>query len=73
MSPPQRKIQKFETGERVHLRLDPSVQEGRFPPRFTGLTGEILGEQGDAYRVQIKDGGKEKVIITVPAHLSPQE
>ena len=72
-SPPQRAITQFEEGDRVHLDLDPSVQEGRFPPRFVGHTGKILGSQGRAYRVKITDGKVDKVIITVPAHLKRQE
>ena len=72
-SPPQRSIQEFEPGDRVHLQLDPSVTEGRFPPKFVGLTGTIEGKQGAAYRVLVRDGGKEKTIITAPAHLSPQQ
>ena len=71
-SPPQRAIQEFEPGEKVHLKLDPSVHEGRFPPRFGGHTGEILGTQGRAYRVEINDGGKAKEIVTVAAHLRRQ-
>lgn len=71
-SPPQRAIQSFEEGDRVHLKLDPSVHEGRFSPRFVGRTGEVLGQQGSAYRVRITDGEKEKTIITVAAHLQLQ-
>ena len=73
MSPPQRAIQTFEAGDRVHLKLDPSVHKGRFPPRFIGHTGTILGRQGGAYRVEINDGGKRKTIVTTPAHLQLQE
>ena len=72
-SPPQRAVEDFETGERVHLALDPSVPGGRFHPRFNGHTGEVLGEQGSAYRVKITDGGKEKTLIATPAHLRRQE
>ena len=72
-SPPQRAIQQFESGEKVHLVLDPSVREGRFSPRFSGRTGEIAGRQGAAFQVKINDGGKEKIIVTVAAHLRRQE
>ena len=72
-SPPQRAIQEFEPGDRVHLTLDPSVHKGRFSPKFGGRTGEILGSQGDAYKVKIRDGGSEKIIVTIPAHLRLQE
>ncbi len=73
MSPPQRSIETFEEGDRVHLVLDPSVHEGRFPPRFGGHTGTIVGEQGSAYQVQIVDGDAEKTIVTTAAHLRRQE
>ena len=72
MSPPQRSIQQFEEGDRVHLKLDPSVHAGRFPPRFIGRTGEVIGRQGDGYQVRLTDGGRQKVIVTVAAHLRPQ-
>jgi large subunit ribosomal protein L21e len=72
-SPPQRAVQTFEPGESVHLKLDPSVPDGRFHPRFNGHTGKVLGEQGAAYRVAINDRGKAKTIIAKPAHLRRQD
>lgn len=71
-SPPQRAVRTFEVGDRVHLRIDPSVPDGRFHPRFVGHTGIVEGEQGAAYRVRISDGGREKTIIAKPAHLRLQ-
>jgi large subunit ribosomal protein L21e len=71
-SPPQRAVQEFETGESVHLKLDPSVADGRFHPRFNGHTGEIIDEQGAAYRIEINDRGKTKTVIAKPAHLRRQ-
>ncbi len=72
-SPPQRAIQTFEPGQKVHLAIDPSVRDGRFHPRFIGHTGEIVGTQGAAYKVRITDGRKEKVLITTAAHLRAQQ
>jgi large subunit ribosomal protein L21e len=72
-SPPQRSIAEFDDGQKVHLNLDPSVREGRFHPRFNGLTGEVVGKQGRAFKVQIKDGGKEKMVVVRPAHLRAQK
>lgn len=72
-SPPQRAIAEYDEGQKVHLVLDPSVEDGRFHPRFSGHTGEVIGEQGDAFKVQITDGGKEKTIIAAAAHLRAQE
>jgi len=72
-SPPQRSIQEFDEGQKVHLAIDPSVRGGRFHPRFNGQTGEVTGKQGRAFTVEIVDGGKEKTIIANPAHLRAQE
>jgi large subunit ribosomal protein L21e len=72
-SPPQRAVEEYENGETVHLKTDPSVQDGRFHPRFDGQTGKVVGEQGNAYKVAITDGSKEKTILVKPAHLRRQE
>ncbi|WP_424018757.1 50S ribosomal protein L21e [Halorientalis pallida] len=72
-SPPQRSVQEFEAGQKVHLKIDPSVNDGRFHPRFNGHTGTVDGKQGEAYKVLIEDQGKEKTIIAKPAHISVQE
>lgn len=66
-------MQEYEVGQKVHLRIDPSVRKGRFHPRFNGRTGEVTGKQGKAYKVSIVDGKKEKTLITKPAHLRAQE
>lgn len=73
MSPPQRAIQEFEEGEQVHLKIDPSVPDGRFHPRFDGLTGTVEGKQGSAFKVGIRDGGKEKTLIVTAAHMRAQQ
>ncbi|USZ67968.1 50S ribosomal protein L21e [Halorussus salilacus] len=72
-SPPQRAVQEFEVGQKVHLKIDPSVEKGRFHPRFNGQTGEVEGTQGRAYKVSVNDGGKDKTLIAIPAHLKAQE
>jgi large subunit ribosomal protein L21e len=72
-SPPQRAIQEYETGQKVHLKIDPSVSEGRFHPRFDGHTGTVVGTQGRAFKVEINDGGKDKTLIARPAHLTAQQ
>ncbi|MFB6131364.1 MAG: 50S ribosomal protein L21e [Salinigranum sp.] len=72
-SPPQRAIQEFDVGQKVHLHLDPSVRDGRFHPRFNGHTGEVLGKQGRAFKVEINDGGKSKTVIVKAAHLRAQK
>jgi len=72
-SPPQRAIQEFDEGSQVHLKIDPSVQEGRFHPRFDGRTGTVTGKQGAAFKVDIPDGGMTKTLIVRAAHMSAQQ
>jgi large subunit ribosomal protein L21e len=72
-SPPQRAVERFEEGQRVHLNIDPSVPKGRFHPRFNGHTGTVVDEQGAAYKIEITDGGKRKTVIAKPAHLRAQK
>ncbi|QLK26623.1 50S ribosomal protein L21e [Natrinema zhouii] len=71
-SPPQRAIQEYEEGEKVHLKIDPSVADGRYHPRFDGRTGEVIGKQGSAFKVQIVDGDKEKTLLVTAAHMRAQ-
>lgn len=67
-----RVTQKFEQGDIVHIKLDPSVHRGMPHPRFHGHTGIVSEIRGRAYLVKISDGGKEKTIIVSPEHLLPQ-
>ncbi|WP_181691806.1 50S ribosomal protein L21e [Natronomonas sp. LN261] len=72
-SPPQRSVEQFDEGEKVHLKLDPSVPKGQFHPRFNGRTGTVVGEQGRAFKVEINDGSVTKTLISAPAHLRRQQ
>ncbi|MFC3476850.1 50S ribosomal protein L21e [Halobacterium litoreum] len=72
-SPPQRAVTEFEEGQKVHLKIDPSVNDGRFHARFSGHTGTVVGKQGAAFKVQVNDGGKDKIVIANAAHLRAQE
>ena len=68
----RRVIQKFDEGDLVHIKLDPSVHKGMPHPRFHGLTGSVIGSRGRAYLVRVNVGGKEKTIIVSPEHMLPQ-
>ncbi len=72
-SPPQRAVAEFDDGQKVHLKIDPSVSEGRFHPRFNGHTGTVVGKQGRAFKVEISDRGKQKTLIARSAHLRAQQ
>ncbi len=62
-------LQTFEEGDKVLLKAYPSYQKGIFFLRFYGKIGNIIGKQGDCYKVHIKDGKKDKTCIIHPVHL----
>lgn len=72
-NPITRKIQKFETGDIVHIIIDPSSQRGQPHPRFHGKTAKIVEVRGKGYVVGLNDGNKAKKIIVRPEHLQLQE
>jgi len=65
-------FQKLEVGDKVNLKTHPSVQKGRFFPRFHGLSGTVNGKKGLCYQVKIKDGNKDKLLYIHPIHLTKQ-
>jgi large subunit ribosomal protein L21e len=63
-------LQTFEEGERAVVKIDPSKHKGMPHRRFHGLTGVIVGRQGDAYVLELKDGNKKKTVVARPEHLA---
>ncbi len=64
-----RYFQTFEEGEQVHLCVEPAVQKGMYFPRFMGKTGTIICKKKTCYKIKIKDGNKEKILVSHPVHL----
>tara|TARA_Y100000310_G_C20676793_1_gene813555 strand:+ start:1256 stop:1546 length:291 start_codon:yes stop_codon:yes gene_type:complete len=62
-------LQNFKESDKVVLVAEPAVQGGMHHPRFQGLAGEIVNKQGSCYKVKIKDGNKEKMVVIHPIHL----
>jgi large subunit ribosomal protein L21e len=62
-------LQEFEIGSTVVLRPVPSSHRGMPFKRFIGRTGVITDKRGKSYIIKIKDGNKEKIIISRPEHL----
>jgi len=61
-------FQNLKIGDKVTIVRNLSVSAS-FPKRIQGLTGTILGKQGRAYIVEIKQGKKAKKFIIEPLHL----
>lgn len=66
-------MKDFEEGEQVRIHLNSKVPEGRPHHRFHGKTVEVTGTRGDAYEVELKDGGMDKTLYLKPAHLKEIE
>ena len=64
-----RYFQEFKIGDKVNLKIHPSIAIGRFFSRFHGLTGTVTGTRGACYEIHINDGGKEKTVYVHPIHL----
>ena len=62
-------LQEFKVNEQVLLKAEPAIQKGMYFPRFHAKPGIVLGKQGRSYKVLIKDGGKDKILIVHPIHL----
>ena len=67
-----RMLASYEVNSKVNIVIEPSVQKGRPHRRFHGKTGLVLEKRGQAYVIQIKDGGSMKKIIARPEHLKAQ-
>jgi large subunit ribosomal protein L21e len=56
-------------GEKAHIFLDPSIHHGMPHLRFHGKTGTVVGAQGRAFVLAVRDGNKTKTVLARPEHL----
>lgn len=68
-SPITRAFQQFEDGDKANINIDPSVHKGQPHIRFHGRTGTVVGTRGNAYILDVMDGGKKKQVLVRPEHL----
>lgn len=69
LGPPSRSIQEFPPGSYVTVMIDPAVIKGQPHHRYHGRIAVVEGKRGRAYVLRIRDGEKEKIIISRPEHL----
>ena len=62
-------FQKLDKGQRVVLKIEPSVHKGMFRPRFHGKAGMVVSRKGECYKISMKDGNKPKIVFVHPVHL----
>ena len=66
---PEIYLRGFKVGERVAIKIDPSVHKGAPHRRYHGKIGEVLGRRGRAYLVKVRLGDKFKTLTILPDHL----
>jgi len=67
--PITRYFQEFNVGSKIVIKPNPSSHKGMPFKRFFGRTGTVIDKRGKSYIIKIKDGKKEKNIISRPEHL----
>ncbi len=64
-------IYPYKIGEKVVIKIDPSIHKGMPHPRFHGKVGTIIEKRGRAYVIEVRDGNKLKKVIARPEHIMP--
>ncbi len=63
-------VREFAVGESVVYKPIATVK-GRPHLRYRDRRGKIVEKRGNSYVVEIKDGGKKKLLVADPIHLMP--
>jgi len=64
-------LQSYVAGEKVVVKIDPSVHKGMPHRRYHGKVGVIVQKKGRSYVVNVTQGDAVKEIIVRPEHLEP--
>jgi large subunit ribosomal protein L21e len=64
-------LYEYQPGNRVIIRIDPSVQKGMPHRRYHGRVGVVMDKRGQSYIVSVTQGEATKEIIVRPEHLEP--
>jgi ribosomal protein L21E len=61
-------FKKIKDGQKVAVIKEKTVTKN-YPERIVGLTGNVIGSQGNSKVVELMDGNKKKRFIIHPIHL----
>jgi large subunit ribosomal protein L21e len=61
----------YESGDKVVIKINPSVHKGMPHRRFHGKVGVIVTRRGRSYVIHVPQGDATKEIIVRPEHLVP--
>jgi len=66
-------LYQYELGNRVVIKIDPSVHKGMPHKRYHGKVGTVIEKRGRSYIVSVTQGKAVKEIIVKPEHLEPHK
>ena len=64
-------LYEYTSGEKVVVKIDPSIHKGMPHRRYHGRVGVISKKRGRAYVLNVTQGDATKQIIVRPEHLKP--
>jgi len=64
-------LYEYKPGEKVVVKIDPSVHKGMPHRRYHGKIGVIVNMKGRSYIVNVTQGRAVKEIIVRPEHIMP--
>jgi large subunit ribosomal protein L21e len=64
-------LYEYQPGNKVIIKIDPSVQKGMPHRRYHGKVGVVLAKRGQSYILSVTQEEATKEIIVRPEHLEP--
>jgi len=64
-------LYEYKPGEKVVVKIDPSVHKGMPHRRYHGKIGVIVNKRGRSYIMNVTQGKATKEIIVRPEHIVP--
>jgi len=63
-------LKPFEEGTRIQVNIRPEIHSGMPASIYQGAFGVVEGKQGSIYKVAIKKGNLEQVLLVNGIHLT---
>ena len=64
-------VRNFPEGAKVAIKIDSAIHKGMPHIRFQGLTGTVVGKQGNSFVIHVMSGNKAKELVVRAEHLKP--
>ncbi|MEM3522845.1 MAG: 50S ribosomal protein L21e, partial [Candidatus Bathyarchaeia archaeon] len=56
-------LRTYKNGDKVCIKIDPSVHKGMPHRRYHGKIGLVIGKRGRSYEVKVISGDKSKILL----------